>query len=157
MIPKDFPERNTMPVAPPALVEPVEATIARIKEHNGMARMWQFDGGLSVVDVPISDMDALLGEVDRLSALLNTPETEDFIKAVPLEAAHQRERWGEQHDTEKSGAAWAFLFGVLAGKAIQAAKAGDQEKAKHHCITAAAAMANFHRLISIGHQPPEAQ
>src|SRR5271154_7571556 len=39
-----------------------------------------------------------LDNVDRLKALLDTPEIEDFDKAVPLEAAHQIKRWGTQHD-----------------------------------------------------------
>jgi hypothetical protein len=37
-------------------------------------------------------------EIDRLHLLLNTPETEDFYAGIELEAAHQRERWGSDHD-----------------------------------------------------------
>lgn len=97
----------------------------------------------------------LTRERDRLLALLNTPEIADFMRGVPLEAAHQVEKWGPEHDAEKSGHQWMFLFGFLAGKAVQAVKSGNPEKAKHHAITAGAAAANFHRLVSQGHQPQD--
>jgi hypothetical protein len=57
-----------------------------------------------------------LRERDTLYALLNTPEIHDFIKAVPLEAAHQRQRWGSDHDDGKTAADWFWLIGYLAGK-----------------------------------------
>lgn len=40
-------------------------------------------------------------EVERKAIrdeIINTPETADFMAGVPLEAAHQRERWGADHD-----------------------------------------------------------
>ena len=45
--------------------------------------------------------------------IINTPETADFMAAVPLEAAHQRERWGSSHDAGKTAAVlmvWCFAF-----------------------------------------------
>ncbi len=48
-------------------------------------------------------------EAERLRALINTPEILDFVKAVQLEAVHQRERWGSQHDDGKSAADWFWL------------------------------------------------
>jgi len=84
----------------------------------------------------------------ELETLLNTPELKDFIKAVPLEAAHQRERWGVEHDAGKEPEDWFWLLGYLAGKALAAVKVGDKEKALHHTISSAAALANWHAAIN---------
>ena len=89
-------------------------------------------------------------EYERLKALLNTPEIEDFDKAVPLEAVHQIEQWGAAHDAGKNPEDWFWLVGYLAGKALAAQKAGDTEKAKHHCISTAAALRNWHAHIRSG-------
>lgn len=80
--------------------------------------------------------------------LINTPETADFMAGVPLEAAHQRERWGSEHDAGKTPFDWFWLVGYLAQKAASAAVAGDIEKAKHHTISTAAALANWHAALS---------
>lgn len=77
----------------------------------------------------------------------DTPETGDFFKGVPLEAAHQRARWGSEHDSGKSPADWFWLVGYLAGKCLAAHVAGDSEKALHHTISTAAALANWHMAI----------
>ena len=87
---------------------------------------------------------ALLAEIDQLKKQLNTPEILDFAKAVNLEAAHQRERWGTDHDGGKEDADWFWLVGYLAGKALHV-----PEKRLHHLITAAAALANWH-LYTLG-------
>lgn len=89
----------------------------------------------------------VLADRDRLEALINTPELEDFAKAVKIEAAHQRERWGEKHDTSKSPHDWAAVLVSLLGKAINAAWAGDAAKFKHHIITIAATCNNWHARI----------
>ena len=82
------------------------------------------------------------------NAVVNSPETADFMAGVPLEAAHQRERWGADHDAGKSPFDWFWLVGYLAQKAADAAVRGDAEKAKHHTISTAAALANWHAQIS---------
>lgn len=87
-------------------------------------------------------------EYERLHALLNTPEIEDFIEGLRVEAAHQRERWGEEHDEQKTPEDWFWVIGYLAGKALNAQKSGDMKKLKHHLITGAAILANQHRLTS---------
>lgn len=84
------------------------------------------------------------GEVRALKAELNTPEVLDFAKAVNLEAAHQRERWGSEHDSGKTDADWFWLIGYLTGKALH-----KPEKRLHHLIAAAAALANWH-LAELG-------
>lgn len=92
----------------------------------------------------------LHAEIARLKALLNTPETEDFMKGVPLEAAHQIERWGPDYDKAKTSWDWFWTLGYLGGKCSQAMLAGNIEKAKHHCITIAALALNWHRTIAEG-------
>ena len=87
-------------------------------------------------------------ERDRLQALLNTPELHDFSQGVILEAAHQRERWGSDHDAGKEPLDWFWLIGFLGQKAAMAQIAGDPAKARHHTISTAAALANWHAALS---------
>jgi hypothetical protein len=86
----------------------------------------------------------LQAEIDRLNAIINTPQSNDFLRAVSTEAEHQRQRWGSDHDSGKTPADWFWLVGYLAGKALHAHAASDLTKAEHHVITAAAALANWH-------------
>jgi hypothetical protein len=81
-------------------------------------------------------------------AIINTPETADFMAGVPLEAAHQRDRWGSEHDAGKSPFDWFWLVGYLAQKAAASAVAGDADKAMHHTISTAGALANWHAQLS---------
>lgn len=99
----------------------------------------------------------------RTAADVDTPHTADFMKAVPLEAAHQRSRWGVDHDSGKTPFDWFWLTGYLSQKAAAAAVAGDVEKAKHHTISTAGAMLNWHLNLSRadtrmrpGIEPPDA-
>lgn len=89
----------------------------------------------------------LCERIDTLEALVNSPETEDFDKAVPLEAAHQVERWGTAHDQGKGHEDWFWVVGYLAGKALRSAISGDFTKAKHHAITVAAICRNWHAAL----------
>ena len=86
----------------------------------------------------------LRAEAERLNAIVNTPQANDFLRAVSTEAEHQRQRWGSDHDAGKTPADWFWLVGYLAGKALHAHGAGDTTKAEHHIITTAAALANWH-------------
>lgn len=92
----------------------------------------------------------LLEEVAALRARLNTPEVEDFAVGVVSEAQHQRARYPSEHDAGKSPLDWFWLIGFLAQKATSAAIAGDREKALHHTISTAAALANWHAALA-GH------
>lgn len=85
------------------------------------------------------ECDRLRSELTCLQSLINTPHTADFMEAVQLEAIHQRERWGTEHDSGKTDADWFWLVGYLAGKAIH-----KPEKQLHHIITTAAALLNWH-------------
>lgn len=93
---------------------------------------------------------------------INTPHTEDFLYAVMVEAAHQRQRWGTEHDAGKTDADWFWLVGYLAGKAIHPGT--DLEKKLHRIIAAAAALLNWHAHASgadtrmrPGIEPPAAE
>lgn len=89
-----------------------------------------------------------LDEGARLDALVNNPQTVDFLHAVNAEAAHQVEKWGEAHDRGKSAENWFWLVGYLGGKCLRAVITGNRQKALHHTISTAAACANWHKAIS---------
>lgn len=96
---------------------------------------------------PAIDIGKLRAENERLNAIINTPQADDFLRAVSTESEHQRQRWGNSHDAGKEPADWFWLIGYLAGKALHAHAAGNIEKAEHHVITTAAACANWHRAM----------
>lgn len=102
-------------------------------------------------DADHADLTAQLAQAraerDAAQRLLDTPELHDFSKAVPLEAAHQRKRWGNDHDDGKAPQDWFWLVGYLAGKALRSHIDGDTDKALHHTVTVAAACANWHAAI----------
>lgn len=84
-------------------------------------------------------------ELFRLRALINTPRTDEFFDVVRIEAAHQIERWGVEHDAGKRPEDWITLYMYLLGKAAKAHFDGDHEKLLHHIITVAAVALNWHR------------
>lgn len=104
---------------------------------------------LAIIDnaPPAIDIGKLRAENERLNAIINTPQADDFLRAVSIDAEHQRQRWGNSHDAGKEPADWFWLIGYLAGKALHAHAAGKIEKAEHHVITTAAACANWHRAM----------
>ena len=86
-------------------------------------------------------------EVSRLQKILDTPVIEPFLDAAVLEAKHQVYRWGDEQDAKKTAWDWFWTLGYLGSKAAHAALAGDLDKAKHHTVTAAALLANWHRQL----------
>lgn len=97
---------------------------------------------------PTVDQDGVKdAEISRLSAIINTPQSGDFLRAVSIEAEHQRQRWGADGDAGKAASDWFWLIGYLAGKALHAHAAGDMIKAEHHIITTAAACQNWHAAM----------
>ena len=92
--------------------------------------------------------ERLQERVEALEALINSPHNNDWLEGTRIEAAHQVERWGVQHDAGKKPLDWFWLIGFLAQKAAASAMAGDVEKAKHHTISTAAALLNWHRQLS---------
>lgn len=95
----------------------------------------------------IARLRAAEAESARLNLIVNSPQSDDFLRAVSTEAEHQRQRWGSEHDSGKQPADWFWLVGYLAGKALHAHASGDAVKAEHHVITTAAALANWHRAM----------
>jgi len=93
-------------------------------------------------------LTAAEAELDRLRALINTPEVDDWFAGVRIEAAHQVERWGVEHDAGKTAFDWFWLVGYLAQKAADAQIRGDADKAKHHTISTAAALLNWHAALT---------
>lgn len=91
-------------------------------------------------------LSAALAEAQRLRELINTPHTDDFLEAVRIEAAHQRQKWKES-DALKDEPDWFWTLGALAGKALKSWKADDREKMLHHVITSAALCLNWHRHL----------
>jgi hypothetical protein len=94
------------------------------------------------------EASGLVERIAELEAALNTPEVNSFTDGVILEAQHQRKRWGAAHDAGKGPLDWFWLIGYLAQKAADAHMSGNQDKALHHCISTAAALANWHAAIS---------
>ncbi|NBC16375.1 MAG: hypothetical protein GVY18_03560 [Bacteroidetes bacterium] len=88
-----------------------------------------------------------------MSDLLNAPELHDFARAVVLEAAHQRQRWGADYDEVREPVDWFWLLGYLGGKALHAAVLGDHDKALHHTISTAAMLANWHAHLMQEKEP----
>lgn len=86
-------------------------------------------------------------EHNLLQELLSRPEIDDFWDGIVTEAAHQRQRWGDAHDRSKSAENWFWLIGYLSGKALRASIEGDKAKAKHHTISTAAALFQWHQAI----------
>jgi hypothetical protein len=84
----------------------------------------------------------------QFHALVNNPHTDHFLRATRLEAAYQRDHWGEPQHRGKSAEGWFHLVGHLSGKSLRAAIEGDKEKALHHTISSAAALANWYQAIT---------
>src|SRR5690349_14746660 len=90
--------------------------------------------------------EELIQEVYRLSVLINTPHTDNFLEGVRVEVAHQVEH-RDIEDRNKTPWDWFWTCGYLCQKAASAAVAGDMEKALHHTISTAALMGNWHRIL----------
>jgi hypothetical protein len=86
-------------------------------------------------------------EVNRLKALINCPHNDDWFDGVRIEAAHQQERWGQEHDAGKEPPDWFWVLGYLSGKCLAACLRGDMLKAQHHTISSAALLLNWYRHL----------
>lgn len=110
-----------------------------VEPHNH--RLWKFfhdNHGLTLTESELNDI---------IREIINAPELHDFSSGVVLEAAHQRERWGSEHDAGKTPSDWFWLVGYLAGKALHSQTSGKIDKALHHTISTAAALANWHASL----------
>lgn len=97
------------------------------------------DSPVELIANIVASRDKFEKAYQRLDTLINNPHTEDFLEAVRLEAAHQRERFGSETNAGKTDAEFFWLVGRLAGKALS-----KPEKKLHHIITSAAALLNWH-------------
>lgn len=95
-----------------------------------------------------SEIQHLREENRRLIALISRPYIGQWADEVIVEAAHQRERWGDSHDSQKEPADWFWLLGFLAGKALRAHVAGDLDKARHHTVSSGAALVHWAAAIA---------
>ena len=103
---------------------------------------------LDITRPQIAELDHWRARALNAEQLLNSPELHDFARGVVQEAAHQRQRWGTAKDADKSPADWVFLVGHLETRSMMYLQAGNVDKALHHTITTAAALANWHTNIS---------
>lgn len=119
--------------------------VARVKAENEAIRKAADEVSEKAMAIKLdyeelrSQLEASRAECERLDQFINSPGLIDFQKAVILEAAHQRERWGSDHDAGKTPADWFWLVGYVAGKALS-----KPDKRLHHIITTAAVCANWH-------------
>lgn len=121
-----------------------------LEEHEGDLFDAFYEDGWDTEDA-IQDYQETINaheiKIIELNSLLNSPEIENFLPGVQLEAGHQRWRWGDEHDMRKTAGEWFWALGFLAQKVMIAAENGDIKKAKHHTISSAALLANWHRHI----------
>lgn len=145
----------TIVAGPDGALKAVMAILWRREQYNGVGPDYDsyrqgaphaMDGRVELYEREARDIVDALRDALR-AEIVGTPETADFMAAVPLEARHQRERWGTAHDAGKGPLEWYWLIGYLAQKAASSAVAGDKEKALHHTISTAAALANWHASI----------
>lgn len=87
-------------------------------------------------------------EVARLKELINRPYIGIWADEIVIEAAHQKERWGAEHDAGKAPEDFFWLVGYLAGKALASHKANDLVKAYHHTVSTAAVLAHWAARIN---------
>jgi hypothetical protein len=118
-----------------------------------------------------NERNQLKAQLEELQALINSPLTDQFLRATKNELVHQVQRWGTVHDRAKRPQDWFFLVGYLGGKALHhhmelmRLLSGEsavfhetdyrlveyhREKAKHHTISTAAALGNWFAHIALG-------
>lgn len=139
--------------APRATIEPANEVTRLAALEASWRETLGIERAIHLSEVRLKDeyrTRALAAEAERdaLLAKINTPEVDDWFAGVRFEAPHQILRWGSRHDAGKNPLDWFWLIGYLAQKAAAAAILGDFEKAKHHTISTAAALLNWHRQMS---------
>lgn len=133
----------------------LRARVAELEEERNdlRAQKYSLQDKIAALETELSEVrhtsvDGLKARIAELEAEINTPEIIDFARAVQLEAAHQRQRWGTDQDAGKTTADWYWLLGYLGGKAMFNLLSGNIEKGLHHIITTAAACANWHLYVT---------
>ncbi len=98
-----------------------------------------------------TERPALEAEIARLKAIIHTPESDDFLRGVSIEAEYQRTLHGVDDTAARfDWHQWFWVAGYLLGKALGCCKtgAGNGEKAKHHLVTTAALLMNWHNVLT---------
>lgn len=142
-MPQDFTDEDMAAVG--------RSLMAAIEAHHDDPWMKDWapaDDPAEIVGDLLNALEEATAETTRLRSLINTPIVNDWLEGVRIEVPHQQERWGAEHDAGKTPADWFWLVGYLAGKALHAHVAGDQDKAKHHTISTGATLANWWRSIA---------
>ena len=83
---------------------------------------------------------------------LTQVDTTNFISGVQKEATFQIKKWGKLHDKKKDEADWYWSAGFLIGKALFSSLKGDFEKAKHHTISGAALLFQWHESLTLSEE-----
>ncbi len=116
-------------------------------ESAGMGGVGKANCLIDLAKEAATELNSMRLQLQEAEEKLNTPEIVDFVCGAVREAQHQRSRWGSDHDTGKQPEDWFWLLGYLAGKCLAAQKSGDRDKALHHTISTAAALANWHAFM----------
>lgn len=82
---------------------------------------------------------------ELINAIINTPQTENFIDAVKIEIQHHIERWGDE--SEKHPHDFHCVISYLNGKLIKSIWEKDVEKFEHHLITITAVCGTCHKYL----------
>ena len=128
--------------------KPTTEELAKELEHIAI---WSFSSrnrNRSALNCIAARLRVLEAENKRLRELIGSPFHGTWSDEVMVEAAHQRSRWGDEHDEGKNPLDWFWLIGFLAQKAAFAHWADDAVKARHHTVSTAAALANWAAHVS---------
>ncbi|MCQ0031504.1 hypothetical protein [Burkholderia glumae] len=90
-------------------------------------------------------------EVERLLAIIRTPHNDEFYQGVSIEEEYQRQLHGvDLTDGRFDWTQYFWVAGYLLNKALAACISGEGngEKAKHHLVTTAALLKNWHNALT---------
>ncbi|VWD20227.1 hypothetical protein [Burkholderia contaminans] len=133
-----------------AVIEADRAQTLTTEHVNALDNAIKIQRGELALPEPRALAD-LQAEIDRLNAIINTPHNDDFYKGVSIEEEYQRQLHGvDTSDARFDWVQYLWVTGYLLNKALAACKTGegDGEKAKHHLITSAAIIKNWHNVLT---------
>ncbi|WP_186042804.1 hypothetical protein [Burkholderia gladioli] len=90
-------------------------------------------------------------EVERLLAISHTPHNDEFYQGVSIEEEYQRQLHGvDDTDARFDWDQYSWVARYLLNKALMACISGEGngEKAKHHLVTTAALLKNWHNVLT---------
>jgi hypothetical protein len=119
----------------------------RAERLSDQAQLTMGDQSEITLSMMIEDNRRLQAEVEQLRGLIGRPYIGAWTDEIIVEASHQRDRWGADHDHGKQPEDWFWLIGYLAGKCLAAHKTGDSKKAHHHTVSTGAVLAHWAAAI----------